>query len=91
MLGGMRTLHLTTDDDAHLQRLLHAMRHFFVTFDQTEVRQEGVPYTFQAGGLIKELDRALRIVGWKPGDPLPPGLPFAGVSPHPLEPNKPGQ
>ncbi|MDB5860850.1 MAG: hypothetical protein JWQ76_4539 [Ramlibacter sp.] len=87
----MRTLHLATDDYEHLLRTLLDAQHFFHAFDQTEVRQEGETYTFEAAGFTKALERTLGIVGWRAGDPMPPGLPFERLSPRPLEPGKPGQ
>ena len=82
----MRTIHLSEDDYQHLLRTELAVQHFFCAFDRTEVTQEGERYTFEAGGFVKALERSLEILGWKPGDPMPSGLPFTRLSPQPLEP-----
>jgi len=61
------------------------VQHFFSAFDQTIVTQEGESRTFEAQGHIDALQRALNIIGWRFGDPMPSGLWFERRSPQPLQ------
>jgi len=85
----MRSIHVNEQAYQQLLRTLLDAQHFFLSFDQAEVTQEGVTYTFDGTGFAKALSRALETIGWRDGDPMPPGLPFERLSPAPLEPKKP--